>query len=105
MEHIHHDHWEGLKNLIKETYGTEYEGCRNCAKQPEPLTMCEEGKQATTVRLVCPWWEPKYQKKPPEGAPKIKVQTIQKTCGNCKYCGNYDWCSDCHDFDLWEYKR
>ncbi len=32
----------------------EYKGCRNCIHQPEPLTMCDYGKNSPMVTLICP---------------------------------------------------
>lgn len=43
---------EGLKEFFKD-----YNGCRNCKYQPEPLQMCEWGKRRTVVELICSGWE------------------------------------------------
>ena len=44
----------GMKEFFKD-----YKGCRNCKHQPEPLTMCEYGKNRTVVTLICHRWEKK----------------------------------------------
>lgn len=38
-------------------YFKDYNGCRNCKHQPEPLQMCEWGKRRTYVELICSGWE------------------------------------------------
>lgn len=37
----------------------EYNGCRNCRNQPEPMKMCEWGKKRQRVELICSRWEKK----------------------------------------------
>lgn len=49
---------DGIARELKE-YFKEYEGCRNCKHQPEPLQMCEYGKKRTYVELICRGWEKK----------------------------------------------
>lgn len=44
----------GLKDFFND-----YNGCRNCKHQPEPLTMCDYGKQRNHVELICTGWERK----------------------------------------------
>ena len=44
----------GLKDFFKE-----YNGCRNCRHQPEPMQMCEWGKKRQRVELICSGWEKK----------------------------------------------
>ena len=35
----------------------DYEGCRNCKHQPEPLRMCEYGENRKVVEPICRMWE------------------------------------------------
>lgn len=49
---------DGMVRGLKE-YFKEYEGCRNCKHQPEPLRMCEWGKRRNYVELICSGWEKK----------------------------------------------
>lgn len=35
----------------------DYEGCGNCEHQPEPLRMCEYGKNREVVEPICRMWE------------------------------------------------
>ena len=37
----------------------DYEGCRNCKYQPEPLRMCEYGENRDFIEIVCSKWEKK----------------------------------------------
>lgn len=37
----------------------DYEGCRNCKYQPEPLRMCEYGENRDFLEIVCSKWEKK----------------------------------------------
>ncbi len=56
--------------MINTNYGElikqlDYEGCRNCVHQIEPLRMCEWGEKKennTVFRLICPHWEKKENK-------------------------------------------
>ena len=40
-------------------YFSDYEGCRNCKYQPEPLRMCKWGEKRPLVELICSGWEKK----------------------------------------------
>lgn len=44
----------GVKDFFKD-----YNGCRNCKHQPQPMQMCDYGKQRTYVELICSGWERK----------------------------------------------
>ena len=35
----------------------DYQGCRNCKHQPEPLRMCEYGENREVVEPICTRWE------------------------------------------------
>ena len=48
---------EGLKEYFKD-----YNGCRNCKFQPEPMQMCEWRKHRTVVELICSGWERRVRK-------------------------------------------
>nr|MBQ4455301.1 hypothetical protein [Clostridia bacterium] len=37
----------------------DYQGCRNCEHQPEPLRMCEWGEYRSIVEPICTRWEKK----------------------------------------------
>lgn len=41
----------------------EYQGCRNCKNQKEPLTMCEYGEHRNRIELICLRWEKKAKDK------------------------------------------
>ena len=47
----------GLKEFFKE-----YEGCRNCRHQPEPMQMCQWGKKRQRVEPICSGWEKKDER-------------------------------------------
>lgn len=49
---------DGMVRGLKE-YFKEYEGCRNCKHQPQPMQMCEWGKRRQCVELICSGWEKK----------------------------------------------
>ena len=49
---------DGMVRGLKE-YFKEYNGCRNCRHQPEPMQMCEWGKNRQCVELICSGWEKK----------------------------------------------
>ena len=49
---------DGMVRGLKE-YFKEYNGCRNCRHQPEPMQMCEWGKKRQCVELICSRWEKK----------------------------------------------
>ena len=34
-----------------------YQGCKNCKHQPEPLQTCDWLKMQKSVALICPKWE------------------------------------------------
>ena len=38
----------------------DYQGCRNCEHQPEPLRMCEWGEHRSIVEPICTRWEKKH---------------------------------------------
>lgn len=35
----------------------DYQGCRNCKHQPEPLQTCDWLKMQKSVVIICPKWE------------------------------------------------
>lgn len=35
----------------------DYQGCRNCEHQPEPLRMCAWGERRDTVEPICTGWK------------------------------------------------
>ena len=37
----------------------DYEGCKNCKYQPEPLRMCEYGENRDFIEIICSKWEKK----------------------------------------------
>ena len=47
---------DGMVRGLKE-YFKEYQGCKNCKHQPEPMRMCELGKRRDYVELICSGWE------------------------------------------------
>lgn len=49
---------DGMVRGLKE-YFKEYNGCRNCKHQPQPMQMCEWGKKRQYVELICSGWEKK----------------------------------------------
>ena len=49
---------DGMVRGLKE-YFKEYEGCRNCRHQPQPMQMCDYGKRRNRVELICTGWERK----------------------------------------------
>ena len=46
--------------IIDEIY-KDYQGCRNCKHQPEPLRMCEWGEKGNDLIIYpyCPMWDKK----------------------------------------------
>lgn len=48
-----------LQKAFMDKYFSDYEGCRNCIHQPEPLRMCEWGERRDYVELICSRWEKK----------------------------------------------
>ena len=44
----------GVKDFFKD-----YNGCRNCKHQPQPMQMCDYGKRRNRVELICSGWERK----------------------------------------------
>lgn len=35
----------------------DYQGCRNCKNQPEPMQTCDWLRTQTSVHKICPRWE------------------------------------------------
>ena len=46
---------EGMAKAVKDFYA-DYQGCRNCRFQPEPLRMCKWGERRKYVEIICSRW-------------------------------------------------
>lgn len=51
--------FEYMDKYFMDKYFSDYEGCRNCRHQPQPMQMCEWGKKRDHIELICSGWEKK----------------------------------------------
>ena len=110
----------------------DYEGCRNCKYQPEPLRMCEYGENRDFLEIVCSKWEKKMtdyiktkEYKFPDGETmtayfdeygiaKITIQALDAIFDKfinsadrvevvrCKDCKHFDKYIDCKEMYQWD---